>query len=125
VAYLVKLNIEMTMAKLITRLARGNRNTPEAHSSEQQSQSADLAYGLKSVQGRPTCRAEGPSAADKEDHGGSNSQNSFEGNMGIQKKSVFEITVSYDKGKRDDGSSLNTGDEDPLAENAGSPRIQQ
>ena len=126
VAYMVKLNIEMSMAKLITRLARRQENdmTDSIHRTPQRSGPDSHAAGSawnRSNAVELTKRTR--TAARDSDLESGESQEDFD-DAGIRKKTeiVVEVESSRQDTNQSNGPSQHVDDEVPLTSNAGHPK---
>jgi hypothetical protein len=127
VAYMVKLNIEMSMAKLITRLARRQETdmTDSIHRTPQRSGPDSHAAGSawnRSNAVELTKRSR--TAARHSDLESGDSQEDFDEDAGIRKKTeiVVEVEASRQDTNPSNGPSQHVDDEVPLTSNAGHPK---
>ncbi|KAJ4264361.1 hypothetical protein NW762_005559 [Fusarium torreyae] len=124
VAYMVKLNIEMSMAKLITRLAKGENSddyypsmSHSNHQSHHQTNDTPWAQG-NNVQ--LTHRSKVVAGDSDEDLAGTADRHN--GGPGIHRRTEFEVTVEANpKGNPFRGRSESV-DELPLTSNTGHPK---
>ncbi|KAH6951437.1 hypothetical protein DER45DRAFT_383334 [Fusarium avenaceum] len=127
VAYMVKLNIEMSMAKLITRLAKGE-NADDYYPSMSQSghghsnQRTNDAPWTQGNNVQLTHRSRVVAGNSDDDLPGAAHRNN--GGPGIHRRTEFEVTVetSHKSSKNPFGEGIESGDEMPLTSHTGHPK---
>ncbi|KAF5244805.1 hypothetical protein FANTH_7629 [Fusarium anthophilum] len=126
VAYMVKLNIEMSMAKLITRLAKGENADDYypsmSHSGHHQSnnQRTNDAPWTQGNNVQLTHRSKVVAGDSDEDLSGTMGRHN--GGPGIHRRTEFEVTVETKPQKNPFREGTDSGDELPLTSNTGHPK---
>jgi hypothetical protein len=126
VAYMVKLNIEMSMAKLITRLAKGENADDYypsmSHSGNHQSnnQRTNDAPWTQGNNVQLTHRSRVVAGDSDEDLSGTAARHN--GGPGIHRRTEFEVTVETKPQKNPFREGTESLDELPLTSNTGHPK---